>query len=163
MTHQFKEGDIFHWRWTDAEYASRQKQCGSTVYWCRSQIAVFEDGRLRDTYWYSGSENGGLDLGRIILTFKGNANEMKTIPVWEKVFYRPEDVVDMNHPNTSNAPVYVKAGRDAETMTAFFAHEVERYESDLRSVEQNIAEYRAAIETVARGDLDGHFPIYRRR
>ncbi len=160
---QFKEGDIFKWRWTDEESAKRQKSCGSTVYWCMSQIAIFQNGRLRDTYWYGGSDSTyELELDKVVITFLGNPAEMKTIYDGERAFYRPEDVVDMNHANNSRAPVYVKGERNPETMRRYYHEQAERFEREIKMARDRIADCRNAVAAIDRGELTGsYFPVYR--
>lgn len=155
----FEEGDIFHWRWKDE---TRHYSSGvSTAYWCKSRIAIFSRGSLCDTYWGSEAEHP-LDLTEVELEFKGNANEMKRIQAWEKDWYRSEDIVNMNHSNNSNAPVYLKTGatRDAQTMRDHFAYKIERAESEARWAVEKVEKYRAALAAVDRGELDGNFPSY---
>lgn len=160
---QFKEGDIFSWRWTPEEGRKRQNDCGSTVYWCKSQIAIFHNDRLRDTYWYDGSNSAYiLELDKVEITFLGNPENMKTIYDGEQVFYRREDIVDMNHANNSRAKVYVKAERDLETMRLYYREQAERFERESRMALDRIADCQNAIAAIDRGELTGsYFPVYR--
>lgn len=156
----FEEGDIFRWRWKDED--KRVREAGgswSTVYWCRSQTAVFRDGQLRDTYWSSPAD-GLLEPDRVNLTFLGNSNKMRKIFPGEKVFYRFEDVVDMSHANNSGATVYVKAGRDAGVMREYYEYTITRFESDRQSIDRRIAECREALEKVAAGEVDASLPVF---
>lgn len=159
----FKEGDIFRWCWTRAEYIKRQEQCGSTVYWCKSQIAIFKDGRLRDTYWGEGSDSTyTLDPERTEITFLGNPADMKTIYDGERVFYKPEDIVDTSHPNSSRAPVYVKGERDPETMRQYYRDMAERFQREEKMAQDRVADCRNAVAAIDRGELTGiYFPVYR--
>lgn len=152
------EGDIFRWRYKDEK---PEDLGGYRRYHCKSQIAVFEKGTLRDTYWGSSNEDR-LDQARVTLTFQGNRHEMTVIPSWEREFYRHEDLVDMNHPNNSRAEVYVKAGagRDAERMRAYFEYAIDRAKSDISSAHRRIHECEEAIGAIAVGDLTRHFPVY---
>jgi hypothetical protein len=156
-----KAGDIFRWRWTD-EVERRIREHSHDAYWCRSCIATFDGETLRDTFWGSDSD-GRLDLDRVTLTFLGNANEMKTIYPGERVFYRDEDVVSMQHSNNSGAPVYVKAGRDAATMKAYYAYQGERAESEIEWMQRRIAECSENIARIDAGDIDGVFSIWSER
>lgn len=158
-----KEGDIFRWRWTPAEYSRRQKQCGSTVYWCMSQIAIFQDGRLRDTYWGGGSDSTyTLDLERTEITFLGNPADMTQISEGYRVFYKPEEVVDLNHANNSRAAVYVKGERDPETMRQYYREQGERFQREEKMAQERMADCRNAIAAIDRGELTGgYLPTYR--
>lgn len=157
---QFKEGDIFRWRYIDEP--DRTKRDGWTnTYWCKSQMAVVRNGRLEDTYWYSGSDNSRLDPAKVVLTFLGNPADMKQISSGEKVYYKPEDVVDMGHPNASGAPVYVKAERDPETMKAYYRECRERFEREERMARDRIKDCDSAIAVIERGDMAAYLPLYR--
>lgn len=155
-----KEGDIFRWRWTDEIAAKRQKDCGSTVYWCMSQIAVCKDGKLVDTFWGSSGSNYTLDMDRVVVTFLGNPSEMKVIPEAERVFYKPEDVVNMNHANNSRAPVYAKGERDPEIMKQYFQYKRDRFESDARFSLSRCEDCRQAIAAIEAGNTNFQFPVY---
>lgn len=162
MPPQFKEGDIFHWRFKP-DVETKRRNYSSDPYHCKSRIAVVKDGILQDTFWYGGSDNAVLRQDDITLEYQGNPSDMTVIPESEKVFYRHEDLVDMNHSNNSRAPVYVKAGksRDRETMRAYFSCKIERAESDIRSANSRISELRNALKTIESGTTSGSFPIYR--
>lgn len=153
-----QEGDIFHWRYKD----EKPEDCAAfRRYHCKSMIAVFEKGVLHDTYWGSTYE-GRIARDSVVLDFKGNAIEMSVISECEKAFYRPEDIVDMNHPNNSRAPVYVKVGatRDPEIMKAYFEYKIERAKHDIDLAHRRINECEECLAAIAQGDPSRSFPIY---
>jgi hypothetical protein len=84
------------------------------------------------------------------------------IPRWEREFYKPEDIVDMSHPNNTDATVYLKAGmgRAPERMKAYFEYAIDRARSDISSAHRRILECKEALEAIASGDLARHFPVY---
>lgn len=158
-----KDGDIFDWRYTDKVLAAHNKHWhGMNPYHCRSMRAVFRDGGLKDTFWGTSSSDSYLDKSRIVLTYLGNENEMTKISPGERAFYRPEDIVDMNHSNNSRAPVYVKVGakRDRQAMQEYFAYKVQRFTSDIEFTKRKIEDCQSALASIERGELDGHFPIW---
>lgn len=152
------EGDIFRWRYKD----EKPEDLGAyRRYHCRSQIAVFENGALRDTYWGS-PYDGILDPDAVILNFQGNRHAMEKIPHGERVFYRSEDLVDMRHMNNSRAPIYVKLGarRDVATMKAYFEYEIVRATSDISLAQCRIDDCKIALAAIASGDPSGNFSVY---
>lgn len=157
----FNEGDIFFWKYTLERYEQISSR-GWSPYHCKSQIAVVKGDLLKDTYWGMSGSEGRLDPSEVTLEFQGNPNTMTLIEPYERVFYRPEDVVDMSHPNNSGAPVYVKEGaaRNAETMLEFYRYEMERERSAIEWAQHHIAEFAAAIAKIERGETDGSFPLY---
>lgn len=153
-----KEGDIFHWRYKDEK---PEDHCAFNRYHCKSMIAVFEKGVLRDTYWGSSREHH-LPRHTVVLDFKGNAHEMQQISSGERIFYRAEDIVDMSHANNSRAPVYVKAGatRNAEVMKAYFENAIDNAKRDISSAHRRINDCEESLAAIASGDLARHFPTY---
>lgn len=163
MSDVLREGDIFRWRWTPEKEAAILKFHFSS-YWCRSQIATVRGGVLYDTFWSTQTSDYALRPEDVILDFQGNPADMVKISEHERTLYRPEDIVDMRHPNNSGAPVYVKAGaaRDAQTMLAFYRYEIEQEQSAIRSAQRHIEEFEEAVRRINGGDLGGSFPIYSR-
>ena len=157
---KMNEGDIFHWRYAD-EDIRQNRPFGLYIYHCKSRIAVFKNGYLRDTYWHEMSNNI-VDPSEVILEFQGNPADMTIIPKWERGFYRHEDIVDMNHANNSNAPVYLKSGakRDAKTMLEYFEYAKTRAEEKARSALDRANDCAKAIARINDGDVDGNFPSY---
>lgn len=158
-----EDGDIFRWQWTPEEYTRRAKDCGSTIYWCKSQIAICKDGKLRDTYWYDGSDSTYvLDLSRVQIKFLGNPATMTRIGGDARVFYKYEDVVDTSHANDSSAPIYVKGERDPETMRQYYREMAERFQREEKMAQDRMADCRNAVAAIDRGELTGiYFPVYR--
>lgn len=156
----FKEGDIFRWRYLDEK---PEDLGGYRRYHCKSQIAIFKKGELRDTYWGSSADELVLDPSWIILDFQGNCHEMQTVPPFEKVFYRPEDLMDMNHANNSRAPVYVKVGaaRNPEVMKAYYEYAIEKAKRDIDWAHRLISECEVALATIAEGNIESQdFRVY---
>ena len=158
-----EEGDIFRWHCTPEEYTRRSKACGSTVYWCKSQIAICKSGRLVDTYWYDGSDSSYvLDLANTQIEFLGNPKDMKRIGGDDRVFYRAEDVVDLRHANNSGGHVYVKGERDPEAMRQYYHEQASRFSREEKMAQDRMADCRNAIAAIDRGELNGNgFYIYR--
>ena len=159
---EFRNGDVFTWKYKPEEEDRRYNSGVHTAYWCKSRIAIVKDGQLIDTYWHGGGDSSVLDIDQIELEFQCNANEATRINRWERNYYRPEDVMDMSHPNNSGAPVYLKADakRDPDIMRDFFRHKIECAESDVRMAQSRADEYRNALADVETGRVDGHFPFY---
>jgi hypothetical protein len=98
------DGDIYFWR-----YADEAGRSYSELYHCKSRKAVVIDGRLVDTFWSSSSDGTVLDPSRVVLEFKGNTANLRTIREWEVKYYDEQDVVDMRHSNSWRTEIYVKA------------------------------------------------------
>ncbi len=162
MTEKLREGDIFTWRYKEDVEKRRYNNGVNTAYWCKSQIAVVKNGDLVDTYWSSSGHDGSyLDPNEIVLTFRGNPADMEKIYPGERVFYRDEDIVDMNHPNNSGAPVYAKGPRNVEVMAAYYKYQIERIENEIKLATRRIEECQNAISRLESGKTDGSFPVYR--
>lgn len=151
---QFKDGDIFKWRWKDD---AKDADCGPyKSYHCKSQRAVVKDGKLFDTFWGDWSSDRVVNLDKVIITFLGNENEMEKITEYNAQFYKGEDIVNMNHSNNTRAPIYLKTGakRDAETMRAVIEYELSNQECTVRSATDKAARLRAALAVIEDGRLD---------
>lgn len=154
-----KEGDIFRWRYKN----EKPGDCAAfSRYHCKSQIAIFDGVSLHDTYWSGSSYEGHIIRADVVLDFQGNMHEMQKISPGERVFYRHQDIMDMNHPNNSRAPVYVKVGaaRDPETMKAYFEYAIDNAKRDIASAHRRINDCEEALAAIASGDLARHFPVY---
>ena len=153
---EMKPGDIYRWQWRDEE-----RTRGRWGYHCKSQIAVVhESGRLVDTYWDSSPTDGSyLKPEDVCLTFLGNPNDMTQISHWQVPLYRREDIVDMRHPNSSSAKIYLKNGaqknatRMLEEVESRRRQAVDEKDSAQRTIER-MDELKAII---AAGDLDKVF------
>ena len=145
-----KDGDIFTWTFKgdNIDYGSY----GS--YHCYSQKAVFENGRLYDTYWSSGGRCRALDPAKVNLTYRGNKHEMTEIREDEARFYRPKDVVDMRHANASRAPIYIQPGatRDAATMRELIQSKIERETATIKSSHRYIERLEEDLEKTKRSE-----------
>jgi len=144
-----KQGDIYSWSYKDG-YGSQADK-----YWCKSQIAIFNDGKLVDTFW-SGGGHGILDLERINIKYKGNPKEMDEIGKHEKQYYKPENIVDMNHPNNSNAPIYLKPGtqKDQGIMLELVKQKISENKSNIQFANSQIDRLIKLIPLVESGELD---------
>lgn len=160
---EMRDGDIYHWVWNEARVERSRKFWGNTnLYHCKSQIAVVVDGVLKDTFWGTSGSDGYLSPNDVVLTFQGNVNDMSVILEWEKVFYRREDLVDMNHSNNSRAPVYAKPGtsRDAATMKEYYETKIADAERDIVWEHRRIKECQDSLARIEAGELTGIFSTY---
>jgi hypothetical protein len=142
-----KENDIFRWHW---------KPGSSWDYHCRSNIAVFVNGGLRDTFWYDWKTRSWLEPEAVDLEFLGNIDECETITPWRIPYYRPADIIDMRHSNDGRAPIYLKrsASKD-QAMMLEHAEEKERQAyCDKDRAERAIAEWEDKIRRIKEGDLE---------
>lgn len=160
-----KDGDVFSWSYTDEVVERRKKFWGDhtycNLYHCKSRIATFKNGVLRDTFWGSLGD-GALDPTEVTLTFRGNIGEMTVIPPYETEFYRDDDIVDMRHSNSSGELVFRKPGtaRDQEKMRAYFERKIADAESDIRLARNRQDECCAALMRIESGDVVGSFPMW---
>lgn len=145
------DGDIYFWRYADEVGRSR-----SDMYHCKSMKAVVANGRLVDTFWSTASDGTVLDPSRVVLEFKGNKADLRTIREWEVKYYDAQDVVDMRHSNSSGAEIYVKAGalRSRDAMLKHIAQMEDEQESAIRSAKYRLELLAKSREDVMAGNLD---------
>ena len=139
------EDDIFFWSWKDPSIHS---------YHCKSQIAIVQRGKLRDTFW-CGNE-GVLNLKDIKIRYQGNIHEMTVISSYTTPYYRPRDIVDMRHSNSSQAPVYLKprAARSQSAMRIHVKYLIEKSESDIQMAKMKIDLFGEALKVIETDELD---------
>lgn len=146
-----REGDIYRWRYTE-EYEDTR----GLSYHCRSRIAVYENGRLYDTFWGSSpTDTSWLNPDKVHLTLLGNRNDLEELSDNEE-YYNPEDLVVMRHSNNSRAKTLVKpeATRDPEVMRKLALEKRGKAERDLQSAARDIARAEVALDAINRGDID---------
>lgn len=146
-----KDGDVYHWRWKNE---GRHKDCAPYhSYHCYSRIAVAKNGVLYDTYW--GHNKRRLDPVQVIARFQGNIHEMTEI-TGSLAYYRPQDIVDMRHANSSREKVYLKVGakRDAETMRQHLEYQLKRSADEIIRRQDRIAELKSELAKLDAGLID---------
>lgn len=150
---KFNEGDLFRW--------SFKKPSDHMPYHCCSQIAEFQDGMLRDTFWGLGFGSNGRKwtpeqaLERLNLTFLANRADLipSTSAAYKK--YRHEDLVDLRHSNTSLETVYIKRGAEPspEVMAEHLRYVIERSESEMRMAGNRIERASEQLRQIEAGEL----------
>lgn len=142
-----KDGDVYFWHW--------KKPGDFMPYHCWAQKAVVINGFLKDTYWHDGGEKP-LNVDDIKAEYQGNIHEMAVIHENEIDYYRPEDVVDMRHANSSRAKIYVKQGtiRNAACMRKHIKYRIECAEREIRMAESLIERLREAEAKIEESCLD---------
>jgi len=117
----FKDGDIFRWRYNEktlkTPHMLNSASCG-TLYWCCSNIGIWRNQLLSDTYWGGG---GGRCFtaqeikDKLILTFIANINDLE--PCQPSTFdkYDDEDCVNISHGNMTRGGFYIRKGAKEST------------------------------------------------
>jgi len=157
---ELREGDVYRWSY---------KEPGDNGAWgryhCKSMIAIVKNGRLRDTYWQIGGSFspgsfsfGFDDLHRFNLEFLANLTDLENRPEYDSDYYADEDIVNLNHPNSSKGNFYVRRGakRSADKMLATAQNKIADAESKKRSAEATIERMLARIAEIERGDTSGY-------
>lgn len=153
LERELREGDIYRWQWNRPDKDIDFGNYGS--YHCCSQLAVFRNGRLTDTFWYGG-DNKVLDPAKVKLTFLGNTADLDEIRSYDVAYYRREDIVDMRHSNNSSGPIYRRKGaqRDAATMLELIEHRLECSHREIEFAQRRIEQLTKDAEKVRAGKLN---------
>ena len=154
--HELKDGQIYRWRWADDKRDSDRGQYRS--YHCRSQIAIVQDGMLIDTYWTYLSSEHSLNIGDVQIALVADTS-WPTINKWDLPYYDDSDVIDTRHPNSGNAPIYLKPGatRSKQAIIDAIDYRVQQAEQNIQSSQydlERLAQKRALAEE---GKLDEIF------
>jgi hypothetical protein len=155
-----REGDIYRWSYRDPNVDLRQYG----TYHCCSRIAVVKNGRLRDTYWglSAGSDGrsfGVDDLPKLELTFVANFSDLEPAKEYQGDYYADEDIVNLNHANSSGGNFYLRKGakRSKAKMLEAARYHLERAEATERSAASRAKGLREAIARIEAGEIDVYF------
>jgi hypothetical protein len=154
-----KEGDIYRWYYRDPSTDNR----AYGTYHCCSRIAVVERGRLRDTYWSSGSDGrsfGPDDIPKLELKFVGNFSELHSAMEYEADYYDDADLVDLNHANSTRGNFYLRKGavRSQRKMLAVARRSLEFSLAAERSASHRSEELRKTISQIEAGEISVFIP-----
>ncbi len=102
MIPEFKDGDVFYWSWKDRSKSGH----------CCAWVAIYRGNTLEDTFWSSDNKRWTPEkaIQELDLEFKGNLNDLEKIDRWESEYYHPLDITDLQHSNSSGAPIYKRKG-----------------------------------------------------
>lgn len=134
-----KKGDIFRWHYKNIEDKF-------TPYHCCSCIAEFDGKRLRDTFWFGMSEGRSWTAkeAELILNLDFIANRSNLVEAKDdaELYYRPEDIVNLRHANSSTIPLYTRCGavRSKEIMKETLARIIEKSKRDIEWATRRITE-----------------------
>jgi hypothetical protein len=149
-----KEGDIYRWNYREP---GDDRNYGR--YHCCSRIAIADArGRLRDTYWSSGSDGRVFveaDLPKLDLTYLGNLSDLEKAPEWQADYYDDADIVNLNHSNSSRDNFYLRKGaqRSRAKMLERARYKLEQSESAERSAAWASERLRSAIAKIEAGEI----------
>lgn len=149
------EGDIYSWCYKDENRLRDNHPLMANLYHCKSQIAVYRGGALRDTFW-SDTNGDPLSIDDVHLEFLGNANEMRVVSEFAFNRYKRSDIVDTRHPNNSSAAIYLKPGAkmSADVMREYAQHAIDQHQVAILSSQRSIARMEENLQSIDRGELD---------
>lgn len=113
----FKVGDIFRWHWNTKTLKELEyKNNSGTLYWCCSNICVFnEDHKLWDTYWGGRSwESKRFSISeaneKLSLQYVDNFSNLVKANKADRAYYADKECVDLSHANRSTGEFYLRKG-----------------------------------------------------
>jgi hypothetical protein len=149
-----KENDIFQWRYLDDKTHSDYLN-----YWCKSRIMICRNGILKDTYW-SGSDGFAIKVkdaqSKLILTYIGNLDELKTISKHDFDYYADDDIVDISHENSTGCGFLVKkdAKRCKDKILKKLNEKAEYAKDQAQWALNRHKDFIARIEQLENGEID---------
>jgi predicted metal-binding transcription factor (methanogenesis marker protein 9) len=153
-----KNGDIFRWSYKK-DYISRHKSdlSAGTLYWCCSNICVYNDGILRDTYWSCSSEGRRWTKKKaedvLNLLFLANSNEITKTRVPQ--YYNKKDIVDLRHANNGRDNVYIKNGakKSRRIMSLLVEYKIKDLQGSIDYKTREIERLGSVKEEIETGDI----------
>ena len=154
-----KQGDIYRWRYKDVE--AHGGLGDFRAYHCKSRIAVVNSrGQLVDTFWGNNPTDGSYVNRKIVHLEKvGNFDGLQKIPEYEQGYYAKKDVVNLNHPNSSNGNLYIRkeAKRSKAKMLELMRQRISEKQREIESANHSIKIDLENIERIKSDDLDGYY------
>lgn len=141
-----RDNDVFRWHW---------KEGCKPMIGQYAHLAVFHNGHLRDTYWLDWPHAVPVDLEKVNLFLLGNIDDCEVIQRWDRSYYDPDEIIDMNHWNNSNGPIYLKKGA-ARSQKWMLARAEEKFADAQRakeSAERDVARLQDVLKQIRAGDL----------
>lgn len=151
---KLRDGDVYRWRYREP---GDDRAYGR--YHCCSCIAVFANGRLRDTYWAlsgDGRTFGTDDLPKLELTFVANMADIEKRSKYEADYYDDSDIVDLTHSNGGAFFIRKGAKRSHAKMLASARRRLEHAQADERNAISRADRLRGTITQIESGDLSGY-------
>lgn len=159
-----KENDICSWRWKDEKIGHI-----GDPYHCKARKGIVHNGQLLDLFWmnigshfsqagWSQSRSGGRALNLDLINFEviANIDDLTEIRRGNERYYKPEDIVDLDHPNTSHAPIFVRKGAelDVATMREYVNEKIAQAKDRMASAQSDLDWWQAKAEQVDAGDIE---------
>lgn len=155
---EFKEGDVFRWRWSDREMDTdrrKEEMRAGVLYWCCSRICIADScGKLWDTFWSirRNCDNRLVDPNKCELVFLGNLNDFDEAREPELNYYSDSDIMNISHSNMSRGGFYVRKGakRDAGKVREIICRRIDSRKAEIEQIKRDISwlEQQALKENV---------------
>ncbi len=140
---KIKPNDIYRWSYS-ADFIKGRFE----PYWAVSRYAIcraFSDGELylEDSFWSCGDNRrfyqDDVDNGHVELKFLGNFDELEKLND-NPEYYKPEDIVNLNHANSSRDNIYIRKGatRDINIIRKLIQDSIESQEIKIQSLQKTI-------------------------
>lgn len=139
---EWDEGDLIRWWYRDTKGMFEP-------YWCKSQFAIYENSRFRDTYWHSNSDRWCLPLKDCEWEYLGNLNSFRIVSPYELAYYDEADRLDISHPNAQGM-TYVRksAKKSVGAISQALKQQLDEAQAKLRSAQWEIERIEEKLQNV---------------
>ncbi|MCK4841455.1 MAG: hypothetical protein KAT04_06180 [Methylococcales bacterium] len=147
-----KEGDLFTWSY-NCEYSEKYKLSLDTLYWCKSQIFIFKNGKFTDTYW-CGSTAKTFTIAQakeqLDTIFLANINDLDKSDEAKRAYYLDSDFVDISHKNMARGGFYIKKGakKSLAKMRTILERDLMAKKQELEYLKNSIIRQQETINTL---------------
>ncbi len=156
---KIKLNDIYRW-----SYSSDYIKGRFEPYWAVSRYGIccaYSDGELyiEDTFWGCGDNRRfcqeDIDNGHIELVYLGNFNELGKLTD-NPEYYKPEDIVNLNHSNSSSNNIYLRKGaaRDVNCIKELIKSSIESQEMKIQSLQRTVELNKKQLDDLAEENKD---------
>lgn len=153
---EYRDGDIIRWRWKDDVVNTRFGGQGqASIYWCTSQIAVFEDGFFYDTFWSSKSSAKSFSVStvdeKLDIEYIGNFDDLERTDPSARAYYLDKDCIDLSHSNSMSRLFYIRKGakKSEEKMARIIKRNIKMKRATITGLELSIKRLRDDLENLS--------------
>lgn len=159
----WRDGDIVRWSYTQKRLKEKNDgNNGGTTYWAKSRLAIFDKTNFYDMW--STYDRCLIDYNAeeidYVFEFVANMNDIVKcdryrLHILERM-YKPEDIVNLNHSNSSSSNVYLRAGakRDICIMRDAYAYIINETEYKIESLQRDLIRTKEEAAALSESNID---------
>jgi hypothetical protein len=137
-----KKNDVCKW--------SFKKSVSYLDYWCKSQIAIYDGEKWKDTYWgFDSTSNATVYPDRVEMQHLGNLDDYTACHEYDFDYYADSDCLNISHANLSRGHYLRKdAVKSVEKIRKVLESHLKSEESKMRQAQLRIESIKNKLSNV---------------